>query len=150
MKPLSEDDIATNRSGTLTKDQMWQIKSKGIVNSIAALCFLAFIPIGIFATNMKSGTTLVIWIIVAVFFGGIFLWLAASYLFVKNEGHEILEVSGAIEKKPSGNKNVWLKIGERSFFLRKGEVAALKEGEEYTIYFIENPKMPLGYTRKNG
>lgn len=148
MKPLTEEDIATNKSGTLTKDQVRQIKSKGIVNTIAALCFLTFIPIGIFGANLKSGTALVIWIIVASLFGIIFLWLAASYLFLKKDGHEILQVSGAIGIKPSGNRNVLLKIGERTFFLRKTEVAAMKEGEEYTVYFLEDPKMPLGYVQK--
>ena len=148
MNALTSEDIALNSSGTLTKDQLSQIKKKGIVNTIAALCFLAFIPIGLFATNIRSTTVLVIWLGSAILFGGIFLWIAASYLFVKKDGHTVQQITGKAEKKPSGNKNTNLKIGERNFFLRNTEVKSIEHGAEYTVYFIENPKFPLGYTRR--
>jgi hypothetical protein len=148
MKPLTAEDIALNNSGTLTNDQLSQIRKKGIINTIAALCFLAFIPIGLFATNIRSTTVLVIWMGSAILFGGIFLWLAVQYLFLKKEGHTIQQITGKIEKKPSGNKNTNLRIGERNFFLRNTEVKTMEHGEEYTVYFIDNPKMPLGYVAK--
>lgn len=148
MKALNEEDLALNRSGTLTKEQLWVIKSKGVINLIAGLCFLVMIPLAIFAAKIKWGAVLYIWIAVAVLLGSVFLWLAKTYIFIKKDGHEIQSISGVIEKKNSGNKNVILKIGERSFFLRKNDVEAMKEGKEYTVYFIDDPKFPLGYVLK--
>lgn len=147
MKKLSAEDIELNRSGTLSKDQLWNIKSKGVVNAIAGACFLVLIPLGYFASNIRSGTMLIIFTVGGSLFAAAFFWSAWGYLFIKSDGHEITTITGKAEKKNSGNKNVVLKIGDRSFFLRKSEVQAMKDGEDYTIYYIEKQRIPIGWVR---
>jgi hypothetical protein len=147
LKKLTEEDIEVNRSGTLTKDQLWNIKSKGVVNAIAGACFFALIPLAYFASNIRSGAMLIIFLVGGSLLGAAFLWIAWGYLFIKPDGHEIITITGKVEKKNSGNKSVVLKIGDRSFLLRKNDVAAIKEGEEYTIHYLGKQRIPIGWMR---
>ncbi len=147
MNKLTQEDIDLNRSGALTKDQLWYIKSKGVVNVITGACFLILVPAAVLMADIRMGVLLYVWIGAGLLFAGIFFWSAWGYLTVKKEGHNIQQVTGKAEKKSSGNKNVMLKIQDRSFFVRKGDVLAMKEGEEYTLYFIEEPRIPLGWTK---
>lgn len=144
---LSPEEITLNRSGTLSPAQVKTIRGKGFTRLIAGLCFLAFVPMGIFVVKIQWGTMLIIWIIGGILFAGVFLWSAWNYLFIKKEGQEILQVSGKAEKKNTGNKNVVVKIGERSFFLTRNETESLQHGEDYTLFFLENPRLPLGWFR---
>lgn len=147
MKKLTAEDIDLNRSGTLTKDQLWNIKSKGVVNAIAGACFFALIPLGYFASNIRSGTMLIIFLVGGSLLGSALLWIAWGYLFIKADGHEIITITGIVEKKNSGTKSVVLKIGDRSFLLKKDDVASIKEGEEYTIHYLAEQRIPIGWMR---
>ncbi len=149
MKNLTQEDLEVNRSGTLTKDQLWSIKSKGVVNAIAGLCFFALIPLAYFASNIRSGVMLIIFLVGGSLLGAAFLWIGWGYLFIKADGHAIIEITGKVEKKNSGTKSVVLKIGDRSFLLRKNDVAAIKEGEEYTIHYLEKQRIPIGWMRSS-
>lgn len=147
MKPLSEQDIAANRAGTLTAYQLSGIRKKGVVNAIAGVCFLVFVPMGIFTANIKTGVLFYLWVLGGSLFALVFLWSAWGYLSTKAGGHEITTLSGKVELKNSGSKNVVLRINERSFFLRRQETAALQNGQEYTVYVLEKHRLPIGWSR---
>jgi hypothetical protein len=148
MKQLTEEDIRTNAAGTLTKEQLSQLRRKGVVNAIAGACFLVFVPMGIFTANMKVGVLFFIWILGGTLFAVAFLWSAWGYLFIKPDGHGITPISGKASKKNSGNKNVVLKIGERSFFLKTSETEGIVDGEEYTVYYLEKQRIPVGWIKE--
>ena len=149
MKSLSSEDLEINRTGTLTKDQLRHIRNKGVVNAIAGLCFLVLLPALILSANIRVGTLLYVVGGAGILFALVFFWSAWGYLSLKKEGHDIKNISGKAEMKSSGNKNIILKIQDRSFFVRKGDVASMSEGEEYTLYYIEDPRVALGWTKVN-
>ena len=146
---LSPEEITLNRSGTLSPAQLKSIRGKGIARLVSGLCFLAFVPMGIFVVKIHWGILMILWVVGGLAFAGIFLWSAWNYLFIKAEGHEILHVSGKAEKKNSGNRNVVVKINDRSFFMLSSQAMSIRNGEDYTLFFLENPRLPLGWYRNN-
>jgi hypothetical protein len=146
---LTTEEIELNRSGTLSPAQLKSIRGKGITRLISGLCVLAFVPMGIFVVKIHPGVMMILWIVGGLAFAGVFLWSAWNYLFIKPDGHEIQKVSGVAEKKNTGNKNVVIKIAERSFFMTSSQAMSLKDGEDYTLFFLENPRLPLGWFRNN-
>lgn len=144
---LTEEDVALNLKGELTAAQVSKIRRKGIVQLVAGLCFLVLVPASVLMANIHWGILLIIWLVAGLFFAGIFLWSAWTYLLMKKSGLDIHHISGKVELKTSGNKNVVVKIGERSFFMTRNDSSSIINGADYTLYFLENPKLPIGWTQ---
>lgn len=144
---ITPDEVELNKAGTLTIDQMKKIRRKGVIQLIAGVFFLIILPASIVVANINWGALAFIWLTAGLVFAGIFLWSARTYLRMKPGGHEIQSISGKVSLKNSGSKHVLVKINDRGFLLMKNESASLRDGELFTLYFIDDPRMVVGWTR---
>lgn len=142
---ISEAEAQLNQRGSLTETQLKKIRRKGVGQFIAGLVFLILVPLSVFMANIKFGPLMLVWLLSGLFFAGLLFWSARSYLFMKADGHNILSLRGNVKTKSSGSKHTLVTINERSFLLMKNEAATLKDGQEYILYFIEDPKTALGW-----
>jgi hypothetical protein len=145
---MTPEDAALNSEGKLTQFQLKKIRRRGIVQLIAGICFLILVPTSILTVQVQWGVLTIVWLVVGLLFAGIFLWTAKGYLLMKMDGHTIHRISGPVRLKNSGSRHVLVTINDRSFLLMKNESAALRENEEYTLYFLEDPRMVIGWTAK--
>lgn len=142
---LTDEEASLNTSGKLTEIQLKKIRRKGVGHFIAGMVFLILVPLSVITADIKFGPLMLIWLLSGLFFAGILFWSAKSYLLMKREGHTIISVRGAVKTKNSGSKHVLVTINERSFLLMKNESATLKDGQEYILYYLEDPKTALGW-----
>lgn len=145
---ITPQEVAINSSGTLTEAQLKKIRRKGVVQLIAGICFLILVPVSVLMANINWGIILIIWVLAGLFFAGVFLWSAKGYLSMKADGHTILSVSGPVKIKNSGSKHVLVTVNERSFLLMKNESATLRTDEPYTLFYMEDPKILVGWIRQ--
>lgn len=144
---MTPDDTVLNAAGKLTDFQHRKIRRKGVAQLIAGICFLILVPASLLTINVQWGALTITWLVVGLLFAGIFLWSAKGYLLMKREGHDIHQITGTVRLKNSGNRHVLVTVNERSFLLMKNESASLRENEEFTLYFLEDPRMVIGWTK---
>lgn len=144
---LNHEELALNESGTLTESQLRKIKRKGVVQAVAGVCFLILVPAAVLMADIRLGPLLIIWLLGGLFFAGLFFWSAKSYLTMKADGNKVQSVSGVVSLKNSGSKHVVATVNERGFLLMKNESASLKSGESYTLYYIDDPRLVVGWSK---
>jgi hypothetical protein len=145
---LNQEDLALNQTGTLSGYQLKKIKRKGVVQVVAGACFLIIVPAAVLMSDVKLGIVLIIWLIAGLFFAGLFFWSAKDYLNMKAAGNRILSITGVVSLKNSGSKHVVATVNERGFLLMKNESSTLKSGESYTLYYIDDPRVVVGWTKE--
>lgn len=142
---LTAEESEENSHGELTVTQLKRIRRKGVTQLIAGILFLVVVPLSVFMSNIKWGPLLLIWLLSGLFFAGLLLWSAKSYLIIKSTGNNIHSLSGKVTLKKSGNKHTVVTLNERSFMLMRNESATLTEGKEFTLYYLEDPRMVVGW-----
>lgn len=145
---LTAEESALNSRGELTIAQLKKIRRKGVTQLIAGIVFLIIVPLSVFMSHIKWGPLLLIWLLSGLFFGGILLWSAKTYLVIKPTGNTIHSLEGAVTLKKSGTKHTIATIAERSFMLMRNESATLTDGKEFTLYYLEDPRMVVGWFPK--
>lgn len=147
MAILTEEEIRTNATGILSVAQLKRIRRKGYGQLVAAISFLILVPASVLMADMRLGVLLIIWLVFGLLFAGIFLHSAITYLRIKpSTPVNINSVSGKIIVKPSGKRNVIITINERTFFMMVNEASSLKDGKSYTLFYLDKPKVVIGWT----
>lgn len=145
---LNQEDLALNQAGTLSDYQLKKIRRRGVVQVVAGACLLIIVPAAVLMSDVRLGPLLIIWLLAGLFFAGLFFWTAKSYLTMKAGGNNIQSISGVVRLKNSGSKHVVATVNERGFLLMKNESSTLKSGESYTLYFIDDPRVVVGWTKE--
>lgn len=145
---LTAEESEFNSRGELTPAQLKKIRRKGVTQLIAGIIFLIIVPLSVFMSHIKWGPLLLIWLLSGLFFGGLLLWSARSYLVIKPAGNKIHSLEGTISLKKSGTKHTIVTVCERSFMLMRNESATLTDGRNFTLYYLEDPRMVVGWFPK--
>jgi hypothetical protein len=146
MAILTQEEIELNTSGFLSPRQIKQVRKKGIVQLIGGTVFLVLVPTSVLMADLRLGVLLIVWLVLGLLFAGIFLYSALGYFKIKQgKPHTIIALSGIVKVKTSGNRNVVVTINERSFFMMKNEAALIIDGKEYTLHYLEDQIMVIGW-----
>lgn len=145
MKVLTQEEIHLNNAGVLSDRQLLLLKRYGLSQLLVAGIFIILIVLSVFITNMKWNWLTAIWIIGGALFAFIYVYTAISYLKITKEDNSINKVSGYTQIKESGKRHRLLRVGEQSFFLLKNLSASIENGKNYTVYYLDNPRVVLGW-----
>jgi len=146
MAILTQEETELNNSGFLSPRQIKQVRKKGIVQLIAGAVFLVLVPLSVLMADLRLGILLILWLVLGLLFAGIFLYSAFGYFKIKqSKSYKIIALSGIVKVKTSGNRNVVVTINERSFFMMKNEAASIVDGKEYTMHYLEDQIMVIGW-----
>ncbi len=130
----------------LSDSQLGRIRKKGYGQLIAGICFLILVPLTIIMGDMQFGVLMIAWLIFGLFFAGVYLYAAYQYLSIKSSDQlNILSLQGKIKVKASGKRHVIVTLNERSFFMMVNESASLTDGKEFILYYLEKPKVVIGW-----
>lgn len=142
---LTSEESKLNSRGELTAAQLKKIRRKGVTQLIAGIVFLVAVPLSVFMSNIKWGPLLLIWLLSGLFFAALLIWSSKTYLIIKATGNKIHSLEGTVTLKKSGSKHTVVTVNERGFMLMRNESATLIDGKEFTLYYLEDPRMVVGW-----
>lgn len=145
MKNLNEEEQNLNLRGSLSEVQFKHLQKYGWSQLIVAGIFVALLVVSMLMTQMKWSWLTLIWIGGGLLFTGIYVYTALTYLRIKRIGNLIQTVSGITVIKDSGKRHRLLKIGDQSFFVLKNQSAGIENNKEYTVFYLDNPRVVLGW-----